>query len=186
MERSQHNHGGATVKFTLALLSAASLVAMSAPAFATAITAGSGWISDEVDAVGTPSNNSPWTFTVSGPAVFSVTDAFIQGDVYQLFDSSMTLLATSTFFAGGGVQADGSSLGLAWADAGYSHLAFSVGPGSYSFVIEGDGAGGLPAGFGLRLDALGIPEPATWAMMLVGFGGMGLMLRRGRRDILAT
>lgn len=27
----------------------------------------------------------------------------------------------------------------------------------------------------------GVPEPATWAMMLVGFGGLGAVLRRGRR-----
>jgi hypothetical protein len=26
-----------------------------------------------------------------------------------------------------------------------------------------------------------VPEPATWALMLLGFGGMGLALRRGRR-----
>jgi hypothetical protein len=30
-----------------------------------------------------------------------------------------------------------------------------------------------------------VPEPATWAMMLVGFGGLGAMLRR-RRPTLAT
>ena len=28
----------------------------------------------------------------------------------------------------------------------------------------------------------GVPEPATWAMMLVGFGGLGVALRRARRD----
>jgi hypothetical protein len=28
----------------------------------------------------------------------------------------------------------------------------------------------------------GVPEPATWALMLMGFGGMGAMLRRGRRE----
>lgn len=31
----------------------------------------------------------------------------------------------------------------------------------------------------------GIPEPATWAMMLVGFGASGAMLRRRRRTALA-
>jgi len=27
-----------------------------------------------------------------------------------------------------------------------------------------------------------VPEPATWAMMLLGFGGIGLTMRRGRRN----
>lgn len=34
-------------------------------------------------------------------------------------------------------------------------------------------------------DAFGVPEPATWAMMLVGFGGLGALLRR-RRTALAV
>ncbi|MGZ6018434.1 MAG: PEPxxWA-CTERM sorting domain-containing protein [Phenylobacterium sp.] len=27
----------------------------------------------------------------------------------------------------------------------------------------------------------GVPEPATWGLMIVGFGGMGAMMRRQRR-----
>jgi len=38
------------------------------------------------------------------------------------------------------------------------------------------GTGALVTQFGLA----GVPEPASWALMLTGFGGMGLMLR-GRR-----
>jgi hypothetical protein len=30
-----------------------------------------------------------------------------------------------------------------------------------------------------------VPEPTTWAMMLLGFGGIGAMIRR-RRQTLAT
>ncbi|MGH6911978.1 MAG: PEPxxWA-CTERM sorting domain-containing protein, partial [Phenylobacterium sp.] len=30
-----------------------------------------------------------------------------------------------------------------------------------------------------------VPEPSTWAMMLLGFGGIGAMIRR-RRQTLAT
>ena len=30
----------------------------------------------------------------------------------------------------------------------------------------------------------GVPEPATWAMMLVGFGGLGAVLRTRRRAAL--
>jgi hypothetical protein len=32
------------------------------------------------------------------------------------------------------------------------------------------------------IPALGAPEPSTWAMMLVGLGGLGLVLRSGRRQ----
>ena len=29
----------------------------------------------------------------------------------------------------------------------------------------------------------GVPEPATWAMMLLGFGGIGFVMRRGRGNL---
>ena len=33
--------------------------------------------------------------------------------------------------------------------------------------------------------ALTVPEPSTWAMMLVGFGGLGLLVARRRRASVA-
>jgi choice-of-anchor C domain-containing protein len=42
--------------------------------------------------------------------------------------------------------------------------------------------------FGPALDNVsvaGVPEPASWAMMLLGFGGMGAVLRRQRRPVAA-
>jgi len=32
----------------------------------------------------------------------------------------------------------------------------------------------------------GVPEPASWALMLIGFGGLGAMLRQQRAQVLAT
>jgi hypothetical protein len=37
----------------------------------------------------------------------------------------------------------------------------------------------------LNFAAVPVPEPATWAMMLVGFGGLGALVRRKRRDAAA-
>ncbi len=39
---------------------------------------------------------------------------------------------------------------------------------------------------GARIGGLGVPEPGTWALMLLGFGGLGLALRRRRPQALAA
>lgn len=49
--------------------------------------------------------------------------------------------------------------------------------------------GGRDVPGGIRLDDVSltaaVPEPATWAVMLIGFGGVGGLLRRGRRAGIA-
>jgi len=46
--------------------------------------------------------------------------------------------------------------------------------------------GGLPPIATLDGVSLTVPEPATWAMMLVGFGGIGAMIRRRRHTLVAA
>jgi hypothetical protein len=45
---------------------------------------------------------------------------------------------------------------------------------------------GLPPIAALDGVSLTVPEPATWAMMLVGFGGIGAMIRRRRHTLVAA
>ena len=51
----------------------------------------------------------------------------------------------------------------------------SGGNGSYSGTVSFEAAGGTLHGTG------GVPEPAAWALMIVGFGGVGASLRAHRR-----
>ena len=46
--------------------------------------------------------------------------------------------------------------------------------------------GALTGPHGLDFVAGVVPEPATWAMMLLGFGGLGATMRQRRKSIAAT
>ena len=68
-------------------------------------------------------------------------------------------------------------------------VAITVGGKTYSGVysdIWGDidtDIGGVKVG---ELATGGVPEPATWALMLMGFGAMGVMLRAPRKRAIAA
>ena len=67
-----------------------------------------------------------------------------------------------------------------WTSAAYSHGEFLLDSGSHSLRVQGDGVGGLSAGFYTRLDTAPVPEPTS--MGLFGLGSLALgYLRRRRR-----
>jgi hypothetical protein len=51
-----------------------------------------------------------------------------------------------------------------------------------NFTVSGTDINTPITGF---IQAAAVPEPATWALMLVGFGGIGFAMRRRRRPVLA-
>jgi hypothetical protein len=54
--------------------------------------------------------------------------------------------------------------------------------GTYGLFVNGNNAGGGNAGGTVSIrQTAAVPEPGTWAMMLLGFGGMGVAMRRRRR-----
>ena len=64
------------------------------------------------------------------------------------------------------------------------NLAFQPNTPAYStffFTSNGDSADG----YRINSISAAVPEPATWAMMIAGFGLAGLGLRRNRRRTAA-
>jgi hypothetical protein len=176
----------ATLAATIAI--AGSLGLATTQANALAIVAGTGWVEDSISAVNMPSAGSPVTFTVAPgqSEIFSLTDAFVPGDVYSVTSGGQTTISTFTSYPGTfplGLGASPATYDAAWANNAFSHLQIGFSAGTYSLSIEGDGAGGLPAGFAIRLDSgtltVGaVPESSTWAMMVLGFAGVGFLAYR--------
>jgi hypothetical protein len=71
---------------------------------------------------------------------------------------------------------------------------YKVDTGAAGYNVNGDTSAyvfdhaspttGVGRNFAFRISGV-VPEPATWAMMIIGFGASGAMLRRRRRTALA-
>lgn len=85
-----------------------------------------------------------------------------------------TLLSAANF-AGAGAGA--SNLNYAGALAPSANL-YSV---THKYIITDNGAGNGSTSPSITLSAA-VPEPGTWALMIMGFGGAGAMLRSRRRQ----
>jgi hypothetical protein len=54
----------------------------------------------------------------------------------------------------------------------------------FLYTFNAGSGGGTVSGNASFLQSA-VPEPATWALMLIGFGGIGVAMRRRRKPILA-
>jgi len=59
--------------------------------------------------------------------------------------------------------------------------------GPHAFTINGNIVSGPTASYSgtFNFNTLPVPEPATWGLMLLGFLGIGMAVRRTRRPVLA-
>jgi hypothetical protein len=120
---------------------------------------------------------SPWTF--SGAAVLTVTDLFLEGDQFQVFDNSVSLGDTSVPL-NTGLNPCTNNIGCALANSDYSTGVFDVGGGDHSITIEviQNALGSANGAAALSVDAAPTPEPGTMVLFGAGLGLLGLVRRR--------
>jgi hypothetical protein len=175
------------------LLAAAVLTSLVSSASATVVVAGAGWVEGVILSAGGTSTDSPLTFTVAAGQtdLFSLSDAFQTGDVWTVTPNSGSALFTTTQTNVSArvanfpnIVGDDATYDAAWTNGTFGHLQLVLGAGTYSINVTGNGAGGIPAHFGYRLDVSAVPEPSTWAMMILGFLGLGFVAYRRKNGTL--
>ncbi|WP_293899686.1 PEPxxWA-CTERM sorting domain-containing protein [Phenylobacterium sp.] len=119
--------------------------------------------------------------TLQPGCMFDCTDADFQQNATDRY--TVGGLYTLNYINLGGISSDGSLSGLAHTAPNFTNPPIQL----YAFVnlfqqdiftLESRHS----AEVGVRIDSVGggVPEPGVWALMLLGFGGAGTMLRRRR------
>jgi hypothetical protein len=102
-----------------------------------------------------------WDFSIGSSAILTVTDAFLHGDSFDVYNDDELLFSTPD------VAADGNGCGsdpvMCLADGASSHASFTLDPGEYSITIVPDAIGDAGAAY----FEVAAPEPDLWPVLLL-------------------
>lgn len=166
------------MKISLPLALAAALSLMGATASNAAVVLHYTFTPSSYYDYGNPASNTP----VTGSFDFDATTGIL---------SNVNYTSVSGTFTSGAEYTPGDATQIYFGQFGSSNydvyqLADSLNNGGTVAINSGTHPSiPITAGGALTTDTVGgVPEPATWAMMLVGLGGLGSVLRR-RRTLVA-
>lgn len=128
-----------------------------------------------------PSFSEALTFTTDVAGLLSVLVSTVTGADGDVNDTDFS----NVFLSGTGINGQVSIL-QTMGDPNESRALnnFAVGAGTFTLSIAGTPGsqnGSLGGTVSFRSVAAAVPEPGTWAMMLVGFGAIGFSMRRRRQ-----
>ena len=170
---------------TLCVLALLALIA--APSFtrATPVNVDGSWNAFTwTGGTGVYQNETPFTFSSATPVILEVTDAFAQGDRFEIYDGATLIGTTSPINGPANFAPDADS---AWSMANFSNGTFLLAPGTYSLSFKtiqvAEGAPDGTAYFRLEPDIIlaEVPEPTSLA--LLAMGGFAFAFRRVRRRL---
>jgi hypothetical protein len=121
---------------------------------------------------------------VTGGSVTGTFDVLRLGDSYPIIPDPEVCVFNPN---GKGGVCTGSGGGIDIGDTGSGTLSLTFGSAPGSITLSDfvdryqsiEGAGNVTSAVGVHTT---VPEPATWGMMLLGFAGIGMALRRRRRS----
>lgn len=162
-------------------------VCLASTAEAATLVPGAGWSSIFFGTLGGPISDSSgdlsWDFTLTSNAYLDVTDAFIIGDVFTLYNGATLIGTTGPYDINGATLTDAD---LAFGSEQYSWGRWLLTPGTYSINgILTEACCSSGSGYIRLANVDGVPEPESWALMIAGFGLVGAAMRRRTATVAA-
>jgi hypothetical protein len=122
-----------------------------------------------------PADDPPWTFNATNPVNLTVTDAFLYGDAFNVYDFGVLIGSTPAVAIGG--DSGLSDPNLALLDPKLSHASFLLSSGSHSITLVAYQTFSQGCGY---FRASSVPEPSTLLLLSSALAGVGLLRRRFR------